>query len=526
MSRRGFLRMTAAAIASGGARGWAAAPAQPKELRLALATEPTSLDPHYAAIAGNIAVSQHLFEALVGVDAAGRYVPALAQSWRAVDPTTWEIKLRPVVRFHDGTQMTAEDVAWSLKRPSTIVGSPAPFTTFSAQILSAQVTDPFTLVLKTREPYGGLLGDLSSLFIVPMHVAASASAQDFESGKAVVGTGPYKLGAFKRGESLSLVRHDAHWAEATPWERVTLKFISADAPRITALVTGGVDAIEGVPPADIAKLKTSDALRVERRVSWRTIFFHVEQFTDRSPWITDKAGQPMEKSPLKDRRVRRAMSLALNRRAITGSILDGLAEPAGQLIAPGILGYSAALKPDPYDPEEAKRLLAQAGYPDGFNLTLHAPSHRYIYDEQVASVVAQLWSRVGIRTRVETLPVSAYFGRARQGEFSVAMLGYGSLAADFALRALLGTPDARRGWGTWNWSKYSNAELDAFVREALRSTDAARRAAAAAQAMEVAMRDCAVIPVHHQMSTWAMRRNVRYPGRVDEFTMAHQFRPE
>src|SRR5207253_1039099 len=146
---------------------------------LALATEATSLDPHFAALAGNIAVSQHVFEALVAVDAAGRYVPALAQSWKAVDATTWEIRLRPGVRFHDGSPLTAEDAVYSLKRPSSIVNSPAPFTTFSAQILSMQVVDPLTLSVRTREPYGGLLGDLSSLFIVSMRIASAATTQDF-----------------------------------------------------------------------------------------------------------------------------------------------------------------------------------------------------------------------------------------------------------------------------------------------------------------------------------------------------------
>lgn len=529
MSRRSFLAAGAAWLGAGLAATAGAqprtAPSTGRELRLGLAAEPTSADPHFAALGPNLNLSQHLFDALVHVDASGRYVPGLATSWRAIDPVTWEFKLRPGVRFHDGSPLTMEDVLFSLQRPGTVLNSPAPFTTFSRQVLSTQVADAGTLLIKTREPYGGLPGDLSSLFIVSKRAAEHASTADFDSGKAAVGTGPFKLRSFHKGESVKLECHDGYWDGKSPWDAVALVFLSDEKQRTAAMLAGQVDAIEGVPPADAPRLREQRGLSVSQRTSWRTVFLHLEQFTDRSPWIADAAGQPMATNPLKDRRVRRALSLAINRESLVRSIMEGLATPAGQLVSPGITGYSALLKPDSHDPAQARRLLAEAGLPNGFALTLHAPNNRYINDEQVAVTVAQLWSRIGVRTRVEALPAASYFTRARRGEFSVAMLGYGSMGADFALRALLGTPDAVKGWGTWNWAKYSNSKLDGILRESLRSTDAARRQAQAAAAMELAMQDHAAVPLHHQAATWAMRSGIGYAGRIDEFTLAHQFRP-
>ncbi|MES2948576.1 MAG: ABC transporter substrate-binding protein [Pseudomonadota bacterium] len=529
MTRRNFLTLGAAWLGAGLAIAGAPQPARNtvavrKDLRLGLASEPTAVDPHFAALGPNLNLSQHLFDALVHADASGRLVPALATSWRATDPVTWEFKLRTDVRFHDGSALSMEDVLYSLQRPGTITNSPAPFTTFSRQVLSTQGTDGTTLVIKTREPYGGLPGDLSSLFIVSKRAAEGASSADFDSGKAAVGTGPYKLVRFKKGESVVLHRHDAYWDGKPAWEDATLQFLPDEKQRTAALLAGQVDAIEGVPPADAAALRGQPGMAVVQRTSWRTIFLHLEQFTDHSPWIEDTAGQPMRTSPLKDRRVRRALSLAINRPAIARSTMEGMATPAAQLISPGIIGYSPILKPDAYDPVEAKRLLADAGLPNGFRLTLHAPNNRYINDEQIAVTVAQLWSRVGVATHVETLPAATYFNRARRGEFSVAMLGYGSSGADFALRALLGTPDSAKGWGTWNWAKYSNTRLDAALKESLRSTDPVKRQNQAAAAMEIAMLDHAAIPLHHQAATWAMRSGIAYAGRVDEFTLAHQFR--
>lgn len=496
------------------------------DLKIGLFADISTLDPHFNNIAPNISLSSHLFDALVNVDPTGKLIPGLATSWKAIDPTTWEFKLRRGVKFSDGSDFTAEDVVFSLDRPATLTTSPGPFTSYTKQIIAKEIVDPYTVRLKTATPYGPLALDVSTIFIVSKKAAQNATTEDFNSGKAVVGTGPFKFSSFKRGESVELVRNDNYWGAKPEWDKVTFRILTSDGARIAALLTGEVDAIDSVPPADVAKLKTNAKFNVVQRTSWRTLFWTLDQSRDKTPDVTDKSGKPLDKNPLKDIRVRQAISKAINRQALTERTLEGLGIPASNIVAPGILGYADNLKVEKYDPEGAKKLLAAAGYPNGFTLTLHGPNNRYINDERVVQTVAQFLSRIGIQTKVETLPLSVYFGKARAGEYSVALLGWGTLAGDFALRTLVGTTDPSTGWGSWNWGKYSNPEVDKLVKASLASVDEKQRQDNAQQAATVALQDYAVIPLYHQYATWAMRKGLTYTPRIDEFTFAHQFHPQ
>ena len=292
------------------------------------------------------------------------------------------------------------------------------------------------------------------------------------------------------------------------------------------MLAGEVDAIDNVPPADVADVKKNPKFTVVQKTSWRTIFWTMDQSRDVTPDITGKDGKPLTKNPLKDIRVRQAISKAINREALTSRTLDGLGVPASNIVAPGILGYAGALKVEKFDPEGAKKLLAAAGYPNGFNLTLHGPNNRYINDERVVQTVAQFLSRVGIASKVETLPLSVYFGKARTGEFSMALLGWGTLAGDFGLRTLVGTSNPDTGWGSWNWGRYSNPAVDKLVQSSLASVDPKAREQFAEQAAVTALQDYAVIPLHHQYATWALRKELQYTPRIDEFTLAQQFHPQ
>lgn len=499
------------------------ASARAAELKIALAADVSSLDPHYLNIAPNVAFASHLFDALVNVDADGHLVPGLAVSWKPVDATTWEFKLRQGVRFHDGSPFTAEDVIFSLDRPATLTRSPGPFTSYTKQIVAKQIVDPYTVRLKTATPYGPLALDMSAIFIVSKKAAEHATTDDFNSGRALIGTGPFKFVSFRRGERIVLKRNDDYWGDKAEWDKVTFRIVTSAAPRLAALLAGDVDVIEAVPTADIARLKTDPRFHVAQKISWRTIFWHLDQRDRASPYITDKAGRPLAANPLRDARVRRAISMAIDRRALADRTMEGQAVPASNIVAPGILGYNDGLPVEAYDPQGAKQLLAEVGYPDGFAITLHGPSDRYINDRQIVQTVAQFLNHVGIRASVETLPLSVYFGKARTGAFSMSLLGWGTLAADFGLRTLLGTPDPAIGWGSWNWGGYSNPQMDRLVQASLASVDQQARDAYARQAMAVALRDHAVIPLHHQYATWAMRKGLRYTARTDEFTFAHQF---
>ncbi|MGZ8198488.1 MAG: ABC transporter substrate-binding protein [Burkholderiales bacterium] len=494
------------------------------ELRIALSADITTLDPHFVAAQPNLTAQMHIFDALVRVDERGRIVPGLATSWTTPDPLTWELKLRPGVKFHDGSDLTIEDIVFSLERPLTIKGSPGGYAAYVRMITAKMIVDKHTLRLKTTSPYGPLLEDLAHVLIVSRRAAFNASGDDFDSGKAAIGTGPFKLTKFARGDRVTLARHDAHWAGAAPWDSVTLRILPNDPTRTAALLSGELDAIENVPTADLPRLRKSAAHRLAQVTSWRTILLHLDQHRTPPPGVTDKAGKPLAANPFKDVRVRQALSKALNREAIAARIMEGLGLPAANVVSPSIVGHDAAVKPERYDPDGAKKLLAAAGYPNGFNMTLAAPNNRYINDEQVAQACAQMFSRIGIATKVEAMPVAAYLGKARNQEFGVALLGWGSLAADLALRSLAATPDPDKGRGAWNWARYSNPALDKLIEQSLATVDLAKRELAAREASALAAREVAFIPLHYQVVTWAMKRSLDYTARTDEFTYAHQFR--
>jgi peptide/nickel transport system substrate-binding protein len=494
------------------------------ELRIGLSADVTTMDPHFIAAQPNLTAQHHVFEPLVSNDARARPMPGLA-TWSNPDPLTWEFRLRKGVKFHDGTELTAEDVVFSLERPLAIKGSPGGYQTYVRPIVAKEIVDRHTVRLKTAAPYGALLQDLSEVMMVSKKAAAQATGEDFDSGKAAIGTGPYKLVRFARGSRIEFARHDDYWGGKLPWDKVTLLILPSDPVRTAALLSGQVDAIEHVPTADIARLRKNPAWRLEQAVSWRTIFLHVDQARDRPPGVALKDGKPIEKNPFKDVRVRRAMSKAINREAIAARVMEGLALPAGNVLSPSVIGHDPAVKPEAYDPEGAKRLLAEAGYPDGFTLTLGTPNNRYINDEQVAQTAAQMFSRIGITARVEAMPLSVYFGKARNREFAVSLLGWGSRAADLALRSLAATADPGKGYGAWNWGGYSNPKLDELVTQSLGAVDPAQRETLARSASALAAREVAFIPLHYQVVTWAMRSGLAYAARTDEFTFAHHFKP-
>jgi peptide/nickel transport system substrate-binding protein len=500
-------------------------PAHGAELRIGLAADVTSMDPHFLSIAPNINIAWHVFDALTHVDEDARLIPGLAVSWRAIDATTWEFRLRRGVRFHDGAELTAQDVVFSIER--TLKVPNGQLGTFTRRIIAKEIVDPHTLRLKTATPYAMVPYDLNSVFIVSRNAAARAGPEDFDSGRAMIGTGPFRFVRFARGDRVELARNDDYWGaqggKSAAWEKVVFRIVPTDPARLAGLLSGELDAIEQVPTADLARIRRDARLLTAQKVSWRTIFFHLDQHRDRAPGLTDRAGQPLARNPFRDLRVRQALSKAINRQAIAERLMDGAALPASNLVSPPVFGYAHDLAPEPYDPEGSKRLLAEAGYPDGFTMTLSATNNRYVNDEGIAQAVAQMLARVGVRARVELFPINAYLPKARKDEFAFAMLGWGSFSGDLALRTLVATPNPERGFGAWNWSGYSNPKVDELLERCFASVDEKRREALAREAMRLAMRDYAVIPLHHQIAVWAMRKPLAYAPRTDEFTFAHRF---
>jgi peptide/nickel transport system substrate-binding protein len=498
------------------------------DLVIGLSADVTSIDPHVLNAAPNNAVADQIFGTLVMNDARQRQVPGLAESWRTVDETTWEFKLRRGVKFHDGSEFSADDVVFTLDRPFALKSAGAQFAVFTRAVREKIVVDAYTIRLKTATPYPNLPVDMSALPIVSKRAADGAQSPDFDSGKAAVGAGPYKLVRFVRGDRIELVRNEAYWGPKPAWERVTLRLLTNDASRVAALLAGDVHLIEAVPTPDIGRLKANPNLQVYATPSNRMIFLHLDSAREKSPFIFDRSGKALEKNPFRDVRVRKAVSKAINRQAIVQRVMEGAALPAGQFVPEGFFGYNAQLKPEPFDPEGARLLLAEAGYPGGFAVTLHGPNNRYVNDDQIVQAVAQMLVRVGIQTKVETMPLAVYFPRANKTEFSFALLGWGVSTgeASYPLRALVGTFNADKGFGNFNWARYSNPRLDRLIEQALATVDDAQREKLLRDAQQLAFEDQAVVPLHYQVNVWAARKGYRYVPRTDERTHAHAVLPE
>lgn len=497
-----------------------------QELKVALSSPPTSLDPHFYNLGPNNTVAHHIFEALTEMDANSRPMPGLAESWRLINNLTWEFKLRKGVKFHDASELTADDVIWSLDRPATIVGSPSKFDLFTKAIINKKVIDPYTIRLTTKEPYPLILADLSNVQIVSKKATQGLSSEDFNSGKGVVGTGPYKFAKYLKDDRIELERHTAYWGK-TPgnWSKITLRFIPNDATRLAALLAGDIQAMANVPTADLARVKADPNLNLVSKVSHRLIYLYLDTVRDQSPFVTDKDGKPLNKNPLKDVRVRQAISMAIQREAIKDRIMEGLAEPTNNMVSSVIFGHNPALKVVKFDSAAAKKLLTDAGYPNGFGITLHTPNNRYVNDEKISQTVAQMLAKIGISTKVEGMPMSIYSSRGAKAEFSMGLLGWGATTGEASgtLRATAACVDLDKGYGTFNWLKYCNPQVNQMLSTAINTVDDKVRLKLLQDTAAIVVADAGIIPLHHQVSTWAMKKNINYVPRTDEYTLAYQF---
>ena len=466
------------------------ASAHAADLTIGLSTPVTSLDPHFHNLTPNNSLGRHVFETLIRQDESQHMQPGLAESWKALNELEWEIKLRKGVKFHNGQNFTADDVIATFKRVPNVPNSPASFAFFVRPIVEIKAVDPLTLRLKTDKPHPLLPNDMVAVMILPKSVAETAKTEDFNSGKAMIGTGPYRFVEYAAGDRVVLKRNDAYYGQKPAWENVRFKMIPSAPARVAALLAGDVQMIEGVPTADIAKLKTDKRVTISSAVSNRVIYLHMDSGREKnSPFVTTADGKPMEANPLRDPRVRKAISKMIDRDAIVSRIMEGQAVAAGQLLPDQFFGTSKALKPEKYDPEGAKKLLAEAGYPNGFGLTLHAPNNRYINDAQVAQAVAQYLSRNGIPTKLETMPSNVFFSRGSKLEFSFLLAGWGAETGETSspLRSLLATYDQKAGLGTANRGRFSDPGVDALLTQSLTTIDDTKRGIMLARASDKAV---------------------------------------
>ena len=363
--------------------------------------------------------------------------------------------------------------------------------------------------------------DVAQFAIVSKKHGTGATTADYNSGKATIGTGPYKFVEYVSGDRIVMEANLDYWGGEPEWDRVTIKPIPTGPARIAALKAGDVDLIDFVPPADINNLKQDSCVAVWQGPSNRPVFLHLDSNRDLSPSILDNAGNPLWPNPTRDWRVRKAISKAISREAIVDKVMEGNAVIGTQLLPEGFFGYNEELTPETYDPEGARMLLAEAGYPDGFEITLHGTHDRYINDKQIVEAVAQMVSQIGIKVNVKTHPVATYYTTANTRAFSF-WLGSHSVSTGEPSAQLAhlihttwpGTPHCCTPRG------YSNPRVDDLIEEAMVTVDDNARSRLFQDAIAIAVHDVAFIPLHYQLNTWASNPSVKYTDRIDEMTLA------
>lgn len=499
-----------------------AMPLMAADLTIGVKSEPSSMDPQFHVLATNMQVAFSIFEGLVGQDSAGKVQPLLAESWTQPSPTQWDFKLREGVTFSNGTPLAADDVVFTFDRVAKVPNSPTSFTLFTRKIASVEALDPLTVRITTTGPYPYLLTDIVNIPVMS-RAAASGDAPEGKTttelnrGDGLVGTGPFTFVSWQKGADVVLERNRTYWGAASEWERVIMRPMTNPAARTAALLAGDIDVMEDPPTASAADLQGNPDVKVVSGPPARVIYVALDQGRDDSPGITGTDGA----NPLKDRRVREALSLAIDREGITGRVMGGVAVAAASLGPPDMFGTSPENTVRPADPARAKELLAEAGFPDGFSITLGSPNGRYVNDARVAQTVAAMWSRIGVATQVDAAAPPVFFKSRDQLNYSAYLGSWGNGNGEIAstLITQLGSYDKERGIGNSNAGRYSNPDLDALLEQASVTMDDAERARLVEGADLMAMQDFAILPLHFEVATWAMRKGLDYDARLDGYTL-------
>lgn len=488
---------------------------QAQELRMGVQSA-FVVDPHVLFLGPNMAMARNLFDSFVGKDADAHWTPAPAVSWTQTDPLTWEFALRRDVRFSDGSAFTADDVVASVKRIPAIPGNPGPYTSNLRTITGVAAVDPYTIRVTTDRPNPLLPGQFTNIFVLSKAMV-SAPPEDFSSGRAVVGTGPFRLVSFRYGDTAVLEPNPFYWGPPPPWKRVTIRVIGNDASREAALLAGDLDVIENVPPEDVERLRATSGIAVFARPADRVAFLLPNVALKRL------ADGP-DVNPLRDIRVRQAISLGIDRAALVSRALSGQGMATMQLVPEGFGGWDPAVPVPRVDAAGARRLLSEAGYPAGFGMTLACPNDRWVDDARVCQGVAQMLSRAGFAMKLDTMPGSVFFPRSRYGRNEWPLILYElSLSSlrdgQYILQVVAQTVDEARGIGDGNRGGFSDPALDALIEAAVVRNDPGRDDAIRV-ALTAAVKDLGIIPMFVEPTIAAARSGVVYRPRIDQQMVA------
>ncbi len=514
----------ATALALGTAAPAFVSTASAKTIRVANQGDALSMDPHSLNESLQLSVTGNVYEALVGRDKKLGLVPALATSWKQTSPTVWRFELRKGVTFHDGTPFTADDVVFSFARAS---GEGSDMRSYTNEFKEVRKVNDHVVEIETKAPFPILPDVISLVYMMSKKWCETNQAtrpvdrrRGIENAASfrANGTGPFRLRERQPNVRTTFARNGNYWGSADKElgnvTEVIFTPIVNDATRVAALLSGEIDVMEPVPVQDADRLKTNANLKVMQGPELRTIFLGMDQSRDELLYSDVKG-----KNPFKDKRVRQAFYQAIDIETIKTRVMRGAATPTGLMVAPGIKGFNADLnKRLPYDEAAARRLLAEAGYPNGFGVTMNCPNDRYVNDGEICQAVTAMLARVGIRVTLAAETKGTYFPKILRRDTSFYLLGWtpGTYDSHNPLNALMRTPGAA-GAGQFNLGSYSNRRVDELTQLVQSETDQTKRNAMIAEAFKIHQDDIGHIPLHQQALAWGMKKNVELVQLPDNF---------
>jgi peptide/nickel transport system substrate-binding protein len=493
---------------------------QTKTLRWAAQNDILTLDPHSQNHATTLALVQHAYEGLVRYSAKYEVEPALAVKWTYVTPTQVRFELRKGVKFHDGSPFTADDVVFSHHRVTQ------PNATLSASVsgvTEVKKIDDHTIDFMLAAPNPTLLRNAINFYIMSKSWSEknrSANVQDYKNkeesyaSRNANGTGPYRITGWVPEQRVTMTANPDWWDKNTSNVKdVVYTPIKSDATRVAALLSGDVDMLTDLPTQDVARLRNDSKVKVLDGPEVRTIFLAPDVGSPELKYSSVKG-----KNPFADKRVRQALSMAIDRAAIQRNIMRGLSIPAGVMVAPGVNGYSDELnQPVKVDYDGAKKLLAEAGYPEGFEFRLNCPNNRYVNDEEICQAIIAMWARTGVKATLDAQNMTTHSQKFQNYDTSMYLLGWGvaTYDAQYTIQALLRTHTAGAD-GNFNFSKISDPVVDRLSDQIKAEMDPAKRNAQIREALQRIKDEVLLIPLHHQMRPWAMKPGVTTIHRSDD----------
>ncbi|RVT86948.1 ABC transporter substrate-binding protein [Rhodobacteraceae bacterium CCMM004] len=510
---RHLMRSLAGSVAVAALAAGAALADGDKSLTIALTADASHMDPQAGEELSSNIMFYHIYDPLVRRDADLQFGPGLAESWELVDDTTWRFKLREGVKFHDGDTLQASDVVFTLDRLKASLMS-----NLAANIASYSAVDDLTVEIVTPQPYAALPNDLAAILILSEDHLAEVGDDGLERNP--MGTGPYKLVEWVREDKVQLEAFDDYYMGEAEVEHVTFRPITNPATRTAALLTGEVDIVQDLAVRDVDRVKNEEGFEVVTRPSLLNLVLALDM-REESPTIEGP-------NPMTDVRVREAMARAVDVDTLSKAIMNGLSTPSDQYVPASHVGHVDGLnfrEKYPFDVDRAKELMAEAGYPDGFTLTLDATNNRYVNDAQIAQALAAMLAKIGVTVELNVMPKSNFWGyiRVPTENSSFIMSGWDVPSGDAGSMygALFYTRDTREGYGQVNRGSYSNPEVDALVDKADSTAKIDERDGYLQEATKILMDEIPMIPVHYEQDIYAARDGVAFTPRTDKFLWAY-----